>query len=134
MSGSGLGRTFRDGEAIIRQGEPGECMYVVLEGHADVVREHDGSDTHLATLGPGDFIGEMSLFERETRSATVRARGDVRMLTVDRRTLLGRIHEDPSLAMKVLERMSRRVRELDEEVASLRRGAPREQGRVTGSP
>jgi CRP-like cAMP-binding protein len=127
MSPSELGRVFRDGEVIVRQGEPGECMYVVLEGHADVVREHDGSDTHLATLGPGDFIGEMSVFERETRSATVRARGDVRMLTVDRRTLLGRIHEDPSLAMKVLESMSRRIRELDQEVAGLRKGAPREE-------
>jgi CRP/FNR family transcriptional regulator, cyclic AMP receptor protein len=126
MSPSELGRVFRDGEVIVRQGEPGECMYVVLEGNADVVREHDGSDTHLATLGPGDFIGEMSVFERETRSATVRARGDVRMITVDRRTLLGRIHEDPSLAMKVLESMSRRIRELDREVASLRKGAPRE--------
>ena len=124
MSQSELGRVFHDGEVVIRQGDPGECMYVVLEGHADVVREHDGSDTHLATLGPGDFIGEMSLFERETRSATVRARGEVRMLTVDRRTLLGRIHEDPSLAMKVLERMSRRVRELNIEVARLSGGRP----------
>jgi CRP/FNR family transcriptional regulator, cyclic AMP receptor protein len=125
MSQSELGRVFHDGEVIIRQGEPGECMYVVLEGHADVVREHDGSDTHLATLGPGDFIGEMSVFERETRSATVRARGEVRMLTVDRRTLLGRIHEDPSLAMKVLERMSKRVRELNIEVARLSGPGPR---------
>jgi len=125
MSQSELGRVFHDGEVIIRQGEPGECMYVVLEGHAEVVREHDGSDTHLATLGPGDFIGEMSLFERETRSATVRARGEVRMLTVDRRTLLGRIHEDPSLAMKVLERMSKRVRELNIEVARLNGPGPR---------
>jgi CRP/FNR family transcriptional regulator, cyclic AMP receptor protein len=125
MSQSELGRVFHDGEVVIRQGEPGECMYVVLEGHADVVREHDGSETHLATLGPGDFIGEMSLFERETRSATVRARGEVRMLTVDRRTLLGRIHEDPSLAMKVLERMSKRVRELNIEVARLSVPSPR---------
>lgn len=120
MTQSKLGRVFGDQEIIMRQGEPGECMYVVLEGHADVVREHGGSATLLATLGPGDFIGEMSLFERESRSATVRARGEVRMLTVDRRTLLGRIHEDPSLAMKVLERMSMRVRELDIEIARMR--------------
>jgi CRP/FNR family transcriptional regulator, cyclic AMP receptor protein len=124
MSPSELGRVFRDGEVIIRQGEPGECMYIVLEGHADVVREHGDTVTHLATLGPGDFIGEMSLFERENRSATVRARGEVRMLTVDRRTLLGRIHEDPSLAMKVLERMSKRIRELDIEVERLSRADP----------
>ena len=126
MTQSELGRIFGDGEVIMRQGEPGECMYVVLEGHADVVREYDGSETLLATLGPGDFIGEMSLFERENRSATVRARGEVRMLTVDRRTLLGRIHEDPSLAMKVLERMSMRVRELDIEVARLNGERPAE--------
>lgn len=119
MSQSELGRVYSDGEVVVRQGEPGECMYVVLEGHADVVREHDGFETHLATLGPGDFMGEMSLFQHETRSATVRARGDVRMLTVDRRTLLGRIHEDPSLAMRVLERMSQRVRELNAELARL---------------
>jgi CRP/FNR family transcriptional regulator, cyclic AMP receptor protein len=119
MSSSELGRLYADGEVIIRQGEPGECMYVVLEGAADVVREHDGGETLLATLGPGDFTGEMALFEREVRSASVRARGEARILTVDRRTLLHRIHEDPSLAMKILERMSHRVRELNAQIGIL---------------
>ena len=67
-----LGKAYPDGADIIRQGDPGDCMFVVQSGTVEVVREEDGETTLLAELGPNDFFGEMSLFERETRSATVR--------------------------------------------------------------
>ncbi len=73
-------------------------------------------------LGEGDFFGEMALFEREARSATVRALGEVRVLTVDKRTLLRRINEDPSLAFRIVQKMSGRIRELNTEVVRLKAG------------
>ena len=97
-----LGKAFADGEIIIRQGEPGDCMFVVQSGTVEVVREEDGAPTVLAELGPNDFFGEMSLFERENRSATVRAKRDAHVLTVDRKTLFRRIQNDPSLALTLL--------------------------------
>jgi len=68
----------------------------------------------LAVMSEGDFFGEMALIEREVRSATVRALGGVRVLSVDKVTFLRRIHEDPSLAYRILQKMSRRIRELDD--------------------
>ena len=59
----------------------------------------------------------MAIFEREVRSATVRAVGEARILTVDRRTFLRRVQEDPSLAFNILRTMSGRIRELTEKLA-----------------
>ena len=119
MKPSALGKTYGDGEPIARQGELGECMYVIQQGQVEVVREQDGTEVQLATLGEGDFFGEMALFDRERRSATVRALGEARVLTVDKRTFLRRIHEDPSLAFRIVKGMSQRIRKLDTQVARL---------------
>jgi len=108
-----LGRVYADGEVIVRQGDPGDCMYVVQSGTVEVVREDGGPVAVLAELGANDFFGEMSLFEHENRSATVRAKGEARVLTVDRKTLFRRIQSDPSLALNLLRTMSHRIRELD---------------------
>ena len=121
-----LGRVYPDGEVIVRQGQAGDCMYVIQDGEVEVLRETDDREVRLAVLREKDFFGEVPLFERETRSATVRALGEVRVLTVDRKTLLRRITEDPSLAHRILQTMSRRVRELNAQVARLR--AKEEQG------
>ena len=120
MKTSELGKTFNDAEVIIRQGDAGDVMYEILDGQVEVLQEREGEEIRLAILDKGDFFGEMSIFERETRSATVRAHGRVRVLTVDKKILLRRISEDPSLALRILERMSRRIRELDGELVSMR--------------
>ncbi len=122
MSQGLLGKVYEDGNIIIRQGEPGDCMYEIQEGQVEVVQEKDGKEIQLAVLSRGDFFGEMALFDREVRSATVRAKGEVRALTIDKRTFLRRITEDPSLAFRIVERMSRRIRELDAEIVRLKTG------------
>jgi CRP/FNR family cyclic AMP-dependent transcriptional regulator len=114
-----LGRVYQDGEAIVRQGEVGDCMYVIQEGKVEVLMEQDGNDVLLMTLEEGDFFGETAIFEHEVRSATVRALGEVRVLTVDERTFLRRIHKDPSLAVRIVQTMSARIRSLIDEVGRL---------------
>jgi CRP/FNR family transcriptional regulator len=116
-----LGSVFRDGEDIIRQGEVGDRMYVIQEGKAQIIVEQDGEEQAIKLVGEGELIGEMAIFERDVRSATVRAVGDVRVVTVDKKSFLRRVHEDPSLAVRVVQNMSRRVRELTREVARLRK-------------
>lgn len=120
MRAAVLGRPYRDEEIVCRQGELGDAMYVVQEGELAVIREDGGIETVVGSLLRGDVFGEMALFDREPRSATVRAVGDVRVLTLDRRAFLRQIYEDPSLAMNMLKRLSERVRVLDAEVAELR--------------
>lgn len=117
-----LGKVYGDGDVIVAQGDEGDCMYVVQEGRAEVVRATDAGEVRLAVLEEGDVFGELALFERETRSATVRALGKVRMLTVDKGTFMTRIHEDPSLAFNVMQKMARNIRGLNEDITRLKSG------------
>jgi CRP-like cAMP-binding protein len=78
----------------------------------------------LAVLGPGDFFGEMAVFEQEVRSATVRAKGEALVMKVDKKTLLRRIREDPLLAVNLLQTLSKRLRDVDAKVGRSREEAP----------
>lgn len=120
MKTAGLGKVYQDGEMIFRQGEVGDCMFVIQQGQVEILREQGGKEIRLAIRGEGDFFGEMAIFEREVRMATVRALGQVRVLTVDKKNILQRIHEDPSLAYRMIQTMSRRIRELSGEVVRLK--------------
>jgi CRP-like cAMP-binding protein len=118
MRRGALGKVYNDGDAIVTQGEVGHCMYVVQSGEVEVFHLVGGTEKRLATLHAGDFFGEMSVFEQETRSATVRAKGEAQVMTVDKKTLLRRIKDDPLLAVNLLQTLSKRVRDLNQEVAS----------------
>lgn len=78
MESGALGKIYEDGEIIIRRGEEGDFTYVIQEGEVDIFAEIDGEERHIAVRQTGEFLGEMSIFDRETHSATVRARGPVR--------------------------------------------------------
>ena len=119
-----LGKEYRDREVICRQGEPGDCMFVIQDGQAVVLREEAGAEIVVGQLKAGDTLGEMAIFDRQPRSATVRAEGHARVLTLDKRAFLRRVHEDPSLAYQILQRMSQRIRNLNHELAELRRQQP----------
>lgn len=121
MTEGALGRVYQDGEVIIYQGEVGNCMYIVQEGQVEVFVEKEGQEIQLELLGEGEIVGEMAIFENEVRSATVRASGQARLLTVDKRNFLRRVHEDPSLAYRIVQSMSHRIREMNKEVARLKR-------------
>lgn len=120
MSKGDLGRVFQDGEIIIRKGDIGESMYVIQEGEVEVYLENEGREIRLARLGAGESIGEMAIFENEVRSANVRVIGQARMVTVDKKNFLRRVHEDPSLAYHLVKKLSHRIREMNEEMARLK--------------
>lgn len=120
MDTGALGKVYHDGEIIIRQGDIGDCMYVIQEGQVEVIVEQGDREVQLAVRGKGELFGEMAIFEKERRSATVRAVGTVRLLTVDEKNFIRRVHEDPSLAYRMAAMMSHRIRELSNEVARMK--------------
>jgi CRP/FNR family transcriptional regulator, cyclic AMP receptor protein len=101
--------TFADGEAVVSEGDEDGCFFLILEGDARIVQ---GKRT-LATLGPGDYFGEISLIDGEPRSATVVATSALRTLSLARWNFRPLLEEHPAIARKVLLEMCRRVRELD---------------------
>ena len=120
MEEGGLGRVYENGEIIVRQGDVGDSMFVIQEGQVEVLNESDGNEVRLRIAGEGEFMGEMAIFERIHRTATLRALGQVRVLTIDKKNFLRRIHEDPSLAFRLVKTMSARIRELGDELARLK--------------
>ena len=114
-----LGTTYEDGQRIVKQGEVGDCMYIVQKGNVEVIAESPDGEIRLAVLGAGEVFGEMALFTKTPRSATVRASGKARVLSIDRRGFVKRIHEDPSLAFGILRKMSERIGTLNQQVSSL---------------
>ncbi|MFC2076897.1 cyclic nucleotide-binding domain-containing protein [candidate division KSB1 bacterium] len=115
-----LGKAYSDGEKIISQGEIGDCMYILQQGEVEIVFERPEGDTVLGTLNPGAVFGEMALFTREPRSATVRSKGTSRIMTVDKKGFLKRVHQDPSLAFRILQKMSLRVQKLNDELSRIK--------------
>ncbi len=120
MESGVLGKIYKDTEIIVKQGEPGDNLFVVQDGLVEIVRETDKGEVLLALRSKGDFIGEMAIFEREVHSATVRALGEARVLTIDKKNFFRRVNEDPSMLFRLVQNMSARIRELSKEVSSLR--------------
>lgn len=116
MKSGKLGQLYRDGEIIIKQGEPGNCLYVIQEGRVEVISENNGVEVKVAELGETEFFGEMGLFEKDVRSCTVRALGDAKVLTIDKKNFYKSIHQDSTLAYRLLEKMSNRLREANKKI------------------
>ena len=112
-----LGKKYEDGEVIVRQNDTGSCMFVIQQGEVEAIAEAGDRELLLRKMGPNEFFGEMALFEEETRTATIRALGTTRVLTIDKKNFLGGIHEDPSLAFRIVQTMSHRIRDLTERLA-----------------
>lgn len=116
MGDKKLGHLYRDGEIVIKQGTLGTCLYVIQEGKAEVIKEQDGREIKMAVLGETEFFGEMGLFEKDVRSCTVKALGDAKILTIDKRNFYKSIQKDSTLAYRLLEKMSNRLREVNKKV------------------
>jgi CRP-like cAMP-binding protein len=109
LKSGAIGKAYYTGDIIISEGEPGDCMYVIQEGTVEVIQKMKDRTIHLAYLKDGDFFGEIGMFVDGVRSATVRAMGKVRILTIDKKNFLRRIHEDPSFAYNVIENLAQRI-------------------------
>ncbi len=107
-------RTFKTGDVIIKEGDQGAGVFVVTSGKVEVVRAASGGKLQvLNTLGPGDFFGEMALFEGFPRSATVRCLEDTELLAMTRWDFRAELSSHSEIAMAVLEAVVRRLREAD---------------------
>lgn len=109
-------RVFADGDLIVKQGDTGAAgFWVILDGTVEVRR----GPVSLATLGPGEYFGEMALVSDHStpRSADVVATGDVQALQLTRWDLRGLILAHPEIALSMLADLADRIRKADEALA-----------------
>jgi small-conductance mechanosensitive channel/CRP-like cAMP-binding protein len=100
--------TFGKGETVMRHGEPGQSLYVVRAGTVSVRLFADGMEREVATLGPGDFFGEMSLMTGEPRNATVVAATDVECYIIESPAMQQLLHDNKGLTAQIGRLLSQR--------------------------
>jgi len=102
-----------DGEAIVRQGEVGDCMFVIQEGQARVLLEKDGQERFLRVAVEGELIGEMALLEEAPRMASAWAASDSRLVAIGRQQLEELLSSSTSSARAMLRTVTDRLRETE---------------------
>lgn len=113
-------RRFKRGEMIVEQGKKTNALFILLNGRARVVStDSRGREVILATLQPGDHIGEMSLIDNEPHSATVRAEVQTDVLMLGRSEFARCLPENSSMAYAVMRGLVQRLRHADRKIESL---------------
>ena len=106
-------QSYAPGQIIVTEGTPGHAFYAVVSGRVEILR--DGRS--LGAFGPGDFFGEMSLLDQAPRSATIRAIEPTTCLMLSSWDFKALLEKHPSIAIKLLEVLSRRLRVADERLS-----------------
>ena len=103
-------RPFAAGTPIVREGEAGSELYVILEGRVRVEKaETDGTVRHLRFYDAGEHFGELAVLLERPRVASVIADNDVRTLVIDGDGLMAILHERPEAAMAMLATLAERI-------------------------
>jgi CRP-like cAMP-binding protein len=108
---------FKAGEVIIRQDESDRRLFIIVSGRARVVKNLGRPDEkELKVMGPREYFGEMALIDELTRSASVVAAEDARVLILDHLDLRKEIEKCPAMAIELLKTLSRRIRAIETKV------------------
>jgi CRP-like cAMP-binding protein len=103
------------GRILTEEGKPGFEFFLIMDGRAAVIRR----GRKVATLRPGQYFGELSLLDRQPRSATVTSETPMQLLVLDQRQFDGIMDQVPGLAHKLLIAMAGRLREADSKLTAL---------------
>jgi flavin reductase (DIM6/NTAB) family NADH-FMN oxidoreductase RutF len=107
ITSGGVERTFEPGEFVVREGDPGDELFVILDGDARVERKGNP----LATFGPGEFFGEIAVIDGRPRSADVVAATRLRTLAISRDLIREALANQPRAAWAMLETLAARLRD-----------------------
>jgi CRP/FNR family cyclic AMP-dependent transcriptional regulator len=120
-----FGREFLAGDVLFKQGDPGDVMYVVQSGLVQVLKRVGEEERPLATLGRGEFLGEMAILNGKPRTATAVVLEDAKMLVIDGKTLEAMITRNPEIAMRLIKKLARRLDSADEMIQILMNPDPK---------
>jgi CRP/FNR family transcriptional regulator len=111
LAGTAVQRSYPAGRVIVRQGEPGVGLYVLIRGRAHVQQQGaEGSPRQIALIGSNEVFGELALLDNAPRSASVIAEEDTSTLVIPIFDFRALLHDDPDIAVKLLAVLAQRVR------------------------
>lgn len=113
-------KRFKRSEVVVEQGKKSDALYIILTGRARVMSaDNRGREVILATLQPGDYIGEMSLIDDEPHSATVRTEVQTDVLMLGREAFSRCLPENSSMSYNIMRGLVQRLRHADRKIESL---------------
>lgn len=101
--------TLGPGERLAEKGDPGDAAYVIIAGEVDIRIPGPAGEVSVATLGPGEIVGEMAVLTDRPRSASVVALTEVSVLRLDRPTLMSLLREFPDVAIEMIRVLAHRL-------------------------
>ncbi len=108
---------YQPGEAVIKRGDMGETMYLMISGEVSVhIGDESGQEIEVDRIREGDYFGEMALFEDVARSATIRTETDSRLLMLHKQEFNEIVKEYPEIALTICKVLSSRIRTLHEKI------------------
>lgn len=110
IAGRATRRVVAAGATVMEEGTAGDGLYILMNGELEVTRRENGGEIVLAVLGPGAFLGEMSLIEEAPRNATIRAVHRSELLVVEPAEFLGLLAASPAAALTILRTFAARLR------------------------
>jgi len=114
-----LGKVFPPGTVLFRDGERGKEMYVIQAGSVKITKEIRGEVQTLATLGDGEFFGEMAILNNKPRSANAIVKDEAKMLVIDPKTFEAMIRGNTEIAVRMIKKLAQRLEEADHQIESL---------------
>ena len=116
---------FDPGKQLMRQGDPPDAAYLIIDGQVDIVLETPAGQFTVATLGANDIVGDMGILSNAPRAATVRAKDRVIALRISKEPFMRMVREFPNMAVSIMQELAQRLeatnRQLSGALAEIRR-------------
>jgi CRP/FNR family cyclic AMP-dependent transcriptional regulator len=114
-----FGRDFPAGTVLFREGEPGREMYVVQQGRVNISKRVGEVEKILSSLGPGEFLGEMSILNGRPRSATATCAEASKLLVLDAPTFETMVRSNAEIAIRMIKKLADRLQQANEQIENL---------------
>ncbi len=113
-------RIYKKNNMILMEEDTGDTLFILNKGSVKITRMSDeGREVILSIMGEGDFFGEMSIFDGESRSANVIALEDTEVFILKRGDFLDLLEKHPKIAIALLQEMAVRLRKSDQQIEGL---------------
>ncbi len=114
-----FGKDIPKGTVLFREGDPGKEMYVLQSGRVAISKKVRDVEKVLATLGPGEFFGEMAIISNKPRNASATVEEEARLLVIDPRTFEAMIRGNAEIAVRMIKKLADRLAEADAQIENL---------------
>jgi len=114
-----FGSKYPEHTVVFREGDHGDCMYIIQEGEVAISKKGQNSDFVLAVLQAGDFFGEMTLFSNPERVATATVLKDSILLKIDKNSFDYMVQKNVPFAIRMIEKLCDRLKKVDDQLSEL---------------